>query len=71
MGGYGQNYERYAYSNELNQTASTTVNSPTITNESHIVINGASDPLTMGNTLASRLTDTYSQLAQQHIPGIT
>lgn len=71
MGGYGQDYGRYAYNNELNQTASTTVNSPTINNESHIVINGAGDPLTTGNTLVSRITDTYSRMAQQYIPGIT
>jgi hypothetical protein len=71
MGGYGLDQARYAYHPDLSQSASTTVNSPTINNESHIVINGASDPLTTGNFVASRMTDTYSRLAQQNIPGIT
>lgn len=62
---------RYATSHDISQSSTSSVISPTITNKTDIVINGATDPVAVGNEVESRQTNVYSHLSQMYTPGVT
>lgn len=62
---------RFATSRDITQNSSSSVVSPTITNKTDIVINGATDPVAVGSEVERRQTNVYSNLAQMYTPGVS
>ncbi|WP_435945884.1 hypothetical protein [Dryocola sp. BD586] len=68
---YSVDNQRYAWNSEVTQTASASVASPTFNNKTDIVINGARDPIEVGNEVERRQTSVYSRYAQMAMPGVS
>ncbi len=70
-GGYGSDNQRYAWSSDLTQPVSGNVSSPTWNNNTNIVINSATDPLTTGAEIEQRQLNIYARQAQLVSGGLT
>ncbi|WP_156107054.1 hypothetical protein [Cedecea neteri] len=60
------NNERLATSGDFSTASNSTTHSPTINSNTHIVVNGVSEPRLAAAETSERLFNVNSQLAQQY-----